>query len=91
MNSAAKNNLIAIKKTNTSKLVFYYGDFYVLFLPITQKLMPSEKFWFQIWNLHRLKEKSTFIFGYVHKVKFYSIDCAAAGLINTAIKELVLL
>ena len=28
---------------NTSKLVFYYDDFYVHFVPITQKLMPSEK------------------------------------------------
>ena len=47
---------------NTSKLVFYYDDFYVLFLPIIQKLMPSEKFLFQIWNLqqkiHRLKENN---------------------------------
>ena len=28
---------------NTSKLMCY-DDFYVLFLPITQKLMPFEKF-----------------------------------------------
>ena len=52
MNSAEKNNIIAIRNTNfiyvgiknTSKLVCYYDDFYVLFLHITQKLMPSEKF-----------------------------------------------
>ena len=51
MNSAAKNNIIAIKKTNficwhrkILQNLFYYDDFYVLFLPITQKLMPSEKF-----------------------------------------------
>ena len=29
---------------NTSKLVPHYDDFYVLFVPLTQKLMPSEKF-----------------------------------------------
>ena len=51
MNSAAKNNIIAIKKIKISyvgiekyfKTCVLYNDFYVLFLPITQKLMPSEK------------------------------------------------
>ena len=66
-----------LASNNTSKLVFYYDNFYVIFfLSITQKLMPSEKFWFQIWNqhrkIHRLKEKNnSFWDRYVHKVKFY--------------------
>ena len=58
--------MLALK--NTSKLVFYYDDFYVIFLPtITQKRTPSEKI--LISDLESasknrsIERKKSFIFG----------------------------
>ena len=58
---------------NASKLVFYYDDFYVLFLRMTQKTNAVRKI--LISDLESgskntsIKRKKLFIFGYVHKVK----------------------
>ena len=61
---------------NTSKLVFYYDDLYVLFFCIAnsktnavRKILISDLE--SASKNASIKRKKGFIFGYVHKVKFY--------------------
>ena len=79
MNSAANNNLIAIKLISCISIKKYFKIcvslpyFFVLLLPITQTI-AVRKILFQIWNLHRkilhLFKEKTLILVNVHKVKF---------------------